>query len=666
MNRTNAPSRRPLWGKVAGALLGAGAGSVLFLCPLGDGLARLSYDLPFLFRHQVPEQIVLVCLDQETKTVLGESINQPLHLKYHTRLLERLKNDQTRLVLYDILFDQQSVEEIQNSGFARALSGGCPVVLVAGFEHWAEANFAFEKPLLPAPLLQEAAAGVGLARLCLDADLAVRRIDPGTEMLPSASWVAVSLLGNANPLMLEERLKTRWLNYCAPPSQLSAIKFEQAIAPVGPPPGFFQNKMVIIGASPSAGPVGTAQDQYANPYSRFGGGLASGATIHALSLLNLLQHDWLVRWPFLAELAIVVLAGLCAGYGLAACRPLQAGLVALASSLAMVALGAVLSWFAQQWFAWLTVASVQVPLALAWSVAFNSVCDYRDKGILFSTLSLHFSPARVKQVLKHPELLRPGAERREVSLLITDIQNFSKVTALMHPEDLVQRLNTYFELAVGCVHETEGTVMDLVGDSIFALWNAPETQPDHRERACRTALLLQQALRQFDAENPGLPLRTRLGLHAGIVWVGNIGSSQRFDYAALGEAVNLTARLEALNKPLGTEILATREIQRVAAGTLGSRLIGHFSFQGIDQPVEVYELLTCAEAATDVAWLKTFAQALHDFQRRDFATADAGFQRVLEPRHNDGPSLFYRQQIRQLQETQLPPDWIGVIHVPGK
>ena len=660
------PSKHPPWGRATGALLSAGLGGFLLLTPLGDGLTRCSYDLPFLFRHQVPQHIVLVYLDQETKTVLGEPPDPPLHLPYHTRLLRRLQKDQVRLILYNILFDQRTEQEIQASGFERALAETGPVVLVAALEQWMEDDFLFQKPLLPVPALGQAAAGVGLARLHLDPDFAVRRIDTGTEMLPSASWVAASLLGKTGSEKPEQRLRSRWLNFYAPPDRLPAIKFEQVIDPAGPAPGYFHNKIVVIGASPTVGPVGADQDQYANPYSRFGGGLASGATIHAVSLLNLIRGDWLVRWPPLAELVVVLLTGAVAGYSLTRFRPFQAGGIALAASLSVAFLGALLNWYAQQWFGWLIVAGLQVPVALAWSVAFNAVCDRRDKGILFSTLSLHFSPGRVKQVLKHPELLRPGAERREVSMLISDIQSFSKVTALMHPEDLVQRLNRYFELAIRCVHETEGTVMDLVGDSMFALWNAPESQPDHRQRACRTALLLQQALQQFDAENPGLPLRTRLGLHAGTVWVGNIGSPRRFDYAALGDPVNLTSRLQALNKTLGTEILATREIQRVAGDTLASRLIGHFAFQGIDQPVEVYELLARNQAPEDAPWLALFAHALHDFQRREFAQADSGFRSVLEQRPTDGPSLFYRLQIRQWNEAPLPSDWIGVVQVAGK
>jgi adenylate cyclase len=96
-----------------------------------------------------------------------------------------------------------------------------------------------------------------------------------------------------------------------------------------------------------------------------------------------------------------------------------------------------------------------------------------------------------------------------------------------------------------------------VGDAMFALWNAPEDQPDHAERACRAALRMSQELLDFDATHHRLPLRTRIGLHTGTVSIGNIGSSTRFSYTAIGEAVNMASRLEGLNKQLGTNMLAT-------------------------------------------------------------------------------------------------------------
>ena len=134
----------------------------------------------------------------------------------------------------------------------------------------------------------------------------------------------------------------------------------------------------------------------------------------------------------------------------------------------------------------------------------------------------------MQQILKHPDLLKPGATQKTVSILFSDIASFSKISERMNPDDLVKLLNDYYEAAIGCVHQTDGTVMNLIGDAIFAIWNAPQEQADHQERAVRAALLLNEKLLHFDTASLNLPLRTRIGLHTGVVCVGNIGSSTHF------------------------------------------------------------------------------------------------------------------------------------------
>ena len=207
-------------------------------------------------------------------------------------------------------------------------------------------------------------------------------------------------------------------------------------------------------------------------------------------------------------------------------------------------------------------------------------------------------------------------------------------------------------------------VIDLIGDSIFALWNAPEPQPDHAARACRTALALHAKLLKFDEANDGAPLRTRVGLHRGTVCVGNVGSSQRFNYTAIGDAVNLASRLEGLNKQLGTDILATRDIQREVERVLTTRLVGQFRFKGFDQVAEVHELM--GPAVPEPAWLGEFRGALRHFQRRGWPEAEAGFARVLAGRPQDGPSKFYQEQIAALRANPPPEDWMGEVDLREK
>lgn len=329
-----------------------------------------------------------------------------------------------------------------------------------------------------------------------------------------------------------------------------------------------------------------------------------------------------------------------------------------------------LAWILVQqrlWFSWLIIAGIQVPLALAWAITSNAIRAEIDKRLLMASLSVYFSPARVKQILRQPELLKPGATRQSVSILWSDIAGFSKIAERKMPEDLVKLLNRYDEAAITCIYETDGTVMDLIGDAIFALWNAPQEQPNHQERACRSALLLQKNLLLFDETQRDLPLQTRVGLHTGTVCVGNIGSSIRFNYTAIGDSVNMAARLEGLNKFLGTQILATRDIQVAVENRLVCRLVGHFKFKGLDKAVEVHELISPLERDAETKpWREAFGKGLHQFQRKAFKEAEAAFQQTLILCPSDGPAKFYLERIAVLDRRAVADDWKGEIDLRSK
>src|SRR6266852_3730122 len=159
----------------------------------------------------------------------------------------------------------------------------------------------------------------------------------------------------------------------------------------------------------------------------------------------------------------------------------------------------------------------------------------------------------------------------------------------MDSDQLARGMNQYFQNAVaGCIHPTDGTVVKYIGDAIFAFWNAPEAQPDHELRASRAALRFQKQEAQY---LNGQPLITRIGLHTGVANVGNFGSTERVDYTALGENINLASRMEGLNKHLGTDILITRETQEAASENITTRFAGHFRLKGFEKAVAVYELL---------------------------------------------------------------------------
>ena len=388
--------------------------------------------------------------------------------------------------------------------------------------------------------------------------------------------------------------------------------------------------------------------------------------IHATAFLNLLRNEWLRRLPVLGELGLVLLVGLGFGVGLVSVRPWAAAMLAVLGTLLLVLVAWWLFTVHRLWFAWLVVV-IQIALALGWAVVFNSLQAYVEKRVLEHSLGLHLSPRRVRQILKRPELLHPGAEKQELSIMFTDIADFSTISDRTLPDKLFQHLNRYFEETIGCVQASDGTVVKLIGDAIFAVWNAPEPQPNHQSLACRAALALREKLVRFDAASESLPMHTRVGLHAGVACVGNCGSAERFDYTAIGANINLASRLEGLNKHLGTDILASEEIIAAVEKEFVSRPVGQFRLKGCDRVVGVHELIGNAAVRESTApWREAFTVALRKFQRAEFDEAEAGFRKVIELRGKDGPAKFYLDLVADHRAAPPGKGWFGEVNMEEK
>jgi adenylate cyclase len=368
-----------------------------------------------------------------------------------------------------------------------------------------------------------------------------------------------------------------------------------------------------------------------------------------------MRGDWLTRLPLSVERALIAGLGLVFGFGLVRLRPVMATVVGLGGLALVVAALQVLFTRNLIWFPWLILA-VQIALALAWSILFNSVQFYVQQRLYEHTLSLYLSPKLVKKFASHPELLKPGAEEQVISIFFSDIADFTELSRNMDSATLARLMNAYFETAVSqCIHHTDGTVVKYIGDAIFSFWNAPEAQSDHAWRACAAALRFRdQKMQHFE----GKPLHTRIGLHTALARVGNFGSAERVDYTALGESVNLASRLEGLNKVLGTECVISRETREGIGDRLVTRPVGLFQLKGFGKPVEVHELVGWPEEAEKTRpWREAFAQALADYHTRQLESAQRGFRRTLELRPGDGPSEFYLARMEELKGQQLPEDW---------
>jgi adenylate cyclase len=215
----------------------------------------------------------------------------------------------------------------------------------------------------------------------------------------------------------------------------------------------------------------------------------------------------------------------------------------------------------------------------------------------------HFVPRRlVEKLIETGTAMQLGGTRREVTLLFSDVVNFTEITEKADPAQVMKYTSRYFAAMSHEIMTHAGTVDKYIGDAIMALWNAPADDPDDAANACAAALALQRANDRLNAEfeREGWPAyRTRIGLHSGEAVVGNIGSEDRMNYTALGAAVNLAARLEGLNKNYGTSILVSSALRQRAGSGFCFRSVDRIKPKGFAETFEIYELLGDETSAGD-------------------------------------------------------------------
>ncbi|MDB5850317.1 MAG: adenylate/guanylate cyclase with Chase sensor, partial [Rhodoferax sp.] len=317
-------------------------------------------------------------------------------------------------------------------------------------------------------------------------------------------------------------------------------------------------------------------DRHMTPYARRFFGLAprlmNGAEIHANAVEMLLSGERLLPAADATRWALG--AVLCAALGLA----LLAGgwLWPAAGLVAGIAVAALASRFAFGHLQLLPVAALQTTLvALAIGLAlYRALYENRRRERMQGLFGRYVSDQVVRELVRTGSEPALGGELRTVTVLFCDIQKFSTMSEALTPQQVVTLLNTYLGAAADAVDAEGGTLDKFTGDGLMAVFGAPAVYPDHAARAVRAAQAMDRAAREvaktLDPMLTGLgltPFRVGLGLHTGQAVLGSIGSQKRSEYTAIGDAVNVAARVEGLSRELGATIVLTRETWE-AAGLL--------------------------------------------------------------------------------------------------
>jgi adenylate cyclase len=587
-----------------------------------------------------------------------------------------------RVVAFEIFFDgSRPDDQALAEAVRRAGNVVTPVVAqgAGAFDPAPGVAQQFQVFVRPARLVREAAAGEGVANVTAARDGVVRSLPlvlrAGAEDLPSMALTIAALYAR-RPRVLDGppvsghvraagrvipvgEADTMRINFLGPPSRPGAgpvpiIPFVDVLQDTFDR-ALVRDRIVLIG------PTIRGVDEHPTPTSTQS--RMWGVEVLANAVETVVHQRYLVEAGPRAGIAATTLAAL-AGAALA----LAPG-AWLAAAGAAVALAAYLTAAALLFEAGTLVDLVYPPAALVLTTTI--VLTYRlvfvesEQRLIRQAMRRYLSPAVGRWVLADPRRLALGGELREMTILFNDLRDFTTIAHALPPETLVTLLNRYRTVMTDVVFAEDGVLAQYVGDAIEAFWNAPMDQADHARRACRAALGMVRALdalRPEFAAQGWLHLDAGVGINTGRVVVGNMGSTERIAYTAVGDAVNVAARLEGLTKEYGVHIVIGDDTRKAAGDAIVCRVLDLVAVKGRPEPLTVWEVLGEAGAvdAATAARVARYHEAIDRYRARRWLEAEKLFADLEAEAPDDRPVALYRRRSREALEDPPPPDWDGV------
>src|SRR5438093_5977285 len=606
----------------------------------------LWFDQLFELRGMRPPTapIVIVTIDESSFQELN--IQWPFPRALHGKVIDRIAADRPLAIGIDVVFDSESrFGPEDDAALSAAIARAGNVVLGMAIARDAQVLYSIggkergaarEVVSMPLPIIREGAAAVALINVEPDPDSHVRRA-PVRQQVPDPMkgyewWLAFD--AQLHRLATAKGLRTRPLptgpeilvNFRGPLAAFERIPYYRVVANEVPE-SLFRDKIVLIGSTSEV-----MHDVFATAFARAGD--MPGVAIHANAVDTFVRGDPVREVPRLASTILAVAAALVGSVVAVRLRAARA----LAVTALLLAAGIAIAYVA---FAradvWLRGVAVTFGLVLGYgaTVVENFVREQREK----QRLSRFFSPDVLRVVVRDRDgrSLRP--RRRLVTVLFSDIRGFTTISERLPPEQVDEMLREYLTVMTEVVFRHGGTVDKYIGDGIMALYNAPYEDPEHALNAIRTALEFQERAIPFSARweaKLGGSIRCGVGINSGDPVVGSLGSRRRNEYTAIGDTVNLAARLESVTKDHGVPIIISEYTYEYVKGRVPTREIDTVTVKGKSQPVKIYGVMPSSmrrhpRAALDaVAQLTTVADG-RVFRARTVDISEGGLGLVGVP-----------------------------------
>lgn len=632
-------------------------------------------------------RVKIITVDQSSLEYVSREmgIGWPWPRSIYNPVLEFLAASGARAVAFDLLFTEHSNEAHDDEQFAQVVRRSVPVISAVALQRRAGGESeesmklfmgrqesdrkliegyligdqppVFPNAALPIDELIRASSGFGNVTSTADGDQIIRHTEPGAYL---GSVPVLSLPFALHSIARSTEDSVSWLKeyhnqqgqllvrYYGPASTFqtyslsavlsSAIRISEGEEPKIPL-AEFKDAYVFIGASAPG-----LLDLRPVPFK----GAFPGVELNATVFNNLLDRSFLRSAPFgissLVSLSVLGIASLLGGF-------LKRGGLVAQGVWMLVWIGACYVVAHLGW--WLPMVAPLVGLVFV--IVATGFLQYQLEGrqhrFIRKAFKHYMSPEVIEQIVKDPSKLRLGGDRRELTIFFSDIQGFTGISERLPPDQLVQFLNRFLSEMSKIILESGGTLDKYQGDAVIAFWNAPLPVEDHRQRAVLAALRCQQRLRELAPEFErafGIQPRMRIGIHTGVVSVGNFGSDLRFNYTMIGDAANVASRLEGVNKVFGTYTLVSEVTRDVALDSVTWRKLGSVKVVGRKEPVVVYQPLDNISDAALVRNLSTYHDALALFEEGKLREARGSFERLGD----DPVCVAYRARIERMINSE--------------
>jgi len=536
----------------------------------------------------------------------------PFPRKLHGKLVERLVQAGAKVIIFDLLFLTESqYGKEDDEAFARAIASHADHVVLG-------ANYIADRPnqelyevgqvQSPATLIPDNVDDnqiVGIVNYFNDPDGSIRRAHAQL-----GSYYSIDGLGihkARTDIQLPGDVEARIINFVGPPNSFPIVNYYEIFHPAhqsgekpfypGGPRGWdvFKNKIVLVG------PKGNfMHDEHATPFADGGGrGFMPGVEVHANAISTFLYGNHISEFADRQKLAFI----LCIGILYSAV--LYSGESVWRKFLSMIICAGLYLGISYVLFAWCGFLLPIMPIEIVVFGAAASVAMYqafteqmekrRVSGMLQRYVSKNVADELIKSGQSVGTLMAP--QKRAVTVLFSDVRNFTTMTENSEPGPFVQQLNEYLAEMVECVFNNHGTLDKFVGDAVMAVYGNPTSQGKEQDAWCavKTSIGMRQRLEQLNSQwgQQARPhFRFGIGINHGDVMAGDIGSKQRAEFGVIGDTVNVAARVESLTKEQKVDILITETVCELVKDLVEVELRGDIKVKGRVQPVKVYALLS--------------------------------------------------------------------------